>query len=147
MPIISATIYLRVARRGSIIADVIPLMNSTHPIPNLLVIRSPDIERAVAFYQTLGMQFELHSHGKGPKHYASETSGFVFEIYPQRNDSAVTTNTRLGFNVESVDRSLALLAELNVEVVSPAKDSEWGRRAVVRDLDGHTVELVTPTDP
>ena len=122
-------------------------MNSTHPTPNLLVIRSPDIERAVAFYQTLGMQFELHSHGKGPKHYASETSGFVFEIYPQRNDSAVTTNTRLGFSVESVDRSLELLAELNVEVVSPAKDSEWGRRAVVRDLDGHTVELVTPTDP
>ena len=70
--------------------------------------------------------------------------GFVFEIYPQRDDLAATTNTRLGFNVDSVDGSLELLAKLDVEIVSPPKDSQWGRRAVVRDLDGHTVELVTP---
>ena len=114
------------------------------PIPNLLVIRSPDIDRAVTFYEQLGIKFELHSHGKGPKHYASETCGFVFEIYPQRDESSATINTRLGFNVDSVDDCLQLLASLNVEIVSPAKDSPWGRRAVVRDLDGHTVELVTP---
>ena len=29
------------------------------------------------------------------------------------------------------------------EVVTPPSDSEWGRRAVVKDLDGHIVELVT----
>ena len=119
-------------------------MYAAPPIPNLLVIRSPDIERAVTFYQTLGIRFERHSHGKGPEHYASETCGFVFEIYPQRDETSATTNARIGFNVDSVDSCLKLLAELNVDVVSPAKDSEWGRRAVVRDLDGHTVELVTP---
>jgi len=116
------------------------------PTPNLLVVRSPDIERAVTFYETLGMKFERHSHGKGPEHFAAENSGFVFEIYPQRDELSTTTNTRIGFNVESVDESLALLSKLNVEVVSAAKDSVWGRRAVVRDLDGHTVELVTPPD-
>ena len=119
-------------------------MHATPSIPNLLVIRSPDIERAVQFYQAIGIPFELHAHGKGPKHYASETCGFVFEIYPQRDDSSTTTNTRIGFNVASVDDCLDLLAKLNVDVVSAAKDSQWGRRAVVRDLDGHTVELVTP---
>lgn len=118
--------------------------SATPPIPNLLVIRSSDIERAVTFYQAIGIRFELHAHGKGPKHYASETCGFVFEIYPQRDDSNTTTNTRIGFNVDSVDDCLDLLAKLNVDVVSTAKDSQWGRRAVVRDLDGHTVELVTP---
>jgi len=112
--------------------------------PNLFVIRSPNIEHAVTFYEVLGMQFERHSHGKGPEHYASETNGFVFEIYPQRDKSDGTTNTRLGFNIESVDKALESLANLNVDVVSAAKDSKWGRRAVVRDLDGHTVELVTP---
>ena len=119
-------------------------MYATPPIPNLLVIRSPNIERAVTFYETLGIRFQRHSHGKGPEHYASETCGFVFEIYPQRDESASTTSTRIGFNVDSVDGSLELLAKLDIDVVSPAKDSEWGRRAVVRDLDGHTVELVTP---
>ena len=121
-------------------------MDTAPPVPNLLVIRSPDIDRAVTFYETIGMLFERHSHGKGPEHYASETCGFVFEIYPQRNESANTTKTRLGFNVNSVEHVLALLESLDVEVVSPAKDSQWGRRAVVRDLDGHTVELVTPPD-
>ena len=119
-------------------------MHAAPPIPNLIVIRSPDIDRAVTFYETIGMLFERHSHGKGPEHYASETCGFVFEIYPQRNGSANTANTRLGFSVDSVDDILGLLESLDVEVVSPAKDSQWGRRAVVRDLDGHTVELVTP---
>ena len=119
-------------------------MYAAPPIPNLLVIRSPDIDRAVTFYQAIGILFERHSHGKGPEHYASETCGFVFEIYPQRDELKTTTNTRIGFNVDSVDGCLDLLAKLNVDVVSPAKDSEWGRRAVVRDFDGHTVELVTP---
>ena len=126
------------------IVDFIPPMNTASPIPNLLVIRSPDIEPAVTFYERLGLHFERHSHGKGPEHYASETDGFVFEIYPQRNDSDATTNTRIGFSVESVDDTLQSLNELGVEILSPAKDSPWGRRAVVRDLDGHTVELVTP---
>ena len=119
-------------------------MNADLPILNLLVIRSSNIERAVTFYEKLGMRFERHAHGKGPEHYACETRGFVFEIYPQRDDNDATTNTRIGFNVESVDGALQLLNELDVEVVAPAKDSEWGRRAVVRDPDGHTVELVTP---
>ena len=90
------------------------------------------------------MRFERHSHGKGPEHYACETDGFVFEIYPQQNETGATKNTRIGFKVESVDNTLQSLRDLDVEVVSPARDSEWGRRAVVRDLDGHTVELVTP---
>ena len=119
-------------------------MHSGSPTPNLLVIRSPDIERAVTFYEKIGMRFERHSHGKGPEHYACETDGFVFEIYPQQNETGATKNTRIGFKVKSVDNTLQSLRDLDVEVVSPARDSEWGRRAVVRDLDGHTVELVTP---
>lgn len=49
---------------------------------NLLVIRSPDIDRAVCFYEVLGLSFEKHAHGNGPLHYACESDGFVFEIYP-----------------------------------------------------------------
>lgn len=99
------------------------------PVPNLLVIRSPNIQRAITFYETLGIRFERHSHGKGPEHYASETCGFVFEIYPQRDEASTTINTRIGFNVDSVDASLESLMKLDVDVVSPAKNSEWGRRA------------------
>lgn len=110
---------------------------------NLLVVRSPDIHRAVTFYKAIGMTFDLHSHGNGPQHYACEVDNFVFEIYPEKNGKH-TTATRFGFRVDSVDIALQQLASLQVDIVSAASDSEWGRRAVVRDLDGHTVELTSP---
>lgn len=111
-------------------------------ICNLLVIRSPDIHRAVEFYKNMGINFVLHSHGKGPEHYAAELPGFVFEIYPEAKDSVPTSETRIGFCVAELDGVVESLAELGGQVVSAAKKSPWGRRAVVRDLDGHTIELL-----
>ena len=64
--------------------------------------------------------------------------------YGPQKSQGMPTNTRIGFNVASVGDSLEVIQKLGVSIVSPAKDSQWGRRAVVRDLDGHTVELVTP---
>jgi len=119
-------------------------MDAQPPVANLLVIRSPDIDHAVTFYQAMGMVFARHAHGKGPEHYASEVGGFVFEIYPQRNDQDVTTNTRIGFNVDDVDGIVEMLRKLDSEILTEPRDSQWGRRAVVKDFDGHTVELVTP---
>lgn len=54
-----------------------------------------------------------------------------------------TRGVRLGFRVDSVDGLVPLLEAAGAEVVSAPHDSEWGRRAVIRDPDGHTVELVT----
>ncbi len=111
-------------------------------ICNLLVIRSPNIHRAVEFYKSMGMNFVLHSHGKGPEHYAAELPGFVFEIYPETKDSVPTTGTRIGFCVTELDGVVKSLSEVGGQIVSAAKQSPWGRRAVVRDLDGHTIELL-----
>ncbi len=46
---------------------------------NLTVIRSPDIDRAAMFYQTMGLLFTKHRHESGPEHYSSCVNGFVFE--------------------------------------------------------------------
>jgi len=121
-------------------------MFAAPPVANLLVIRSPDIDRAVTFYQQMGMLFDRHSHGKSPEHYASDICGFVFEIYPQRDADDMTTNTRIGFNVDDVDGVIDLLREIDATIVAEPKDTKWGRRAVVKDLDGHTIELVTPVN-
>ena len=121
-------------------------MYAAPPVANLLVIRSPDIDRAVTFYQQMGMLFDRHAHGKGPEHYASDICGFVFEIYPQRNADDVTTNARIGFNVDDVDGVIVLLREIDATIMTEPTDTEWGRRAVVKDFDGHTVELITPVN-
>ena len=121
-------------------------MYAAPPIANLLVIRSDDIHRAVEFYRTMGMLFDLHSHGTGPEHYASEVAGFVFEIYPKKNEKDDTKRARIGFSVDDVDGVVEMLREIEANVVIEPTDTEWGRRAVVKDFDGHTVELVTPPD-
>ncbi|HVU26900.1 MAG TPA: VOC family protein [Verrucomicrobiae bacterium] len=109
---------------------------------NLVVLRSPDLARAAAFYSKLGLQFSLHRHGKGVEHMAAELAGSVFEIYPQTAENPPTTSTRIGFVISSVDEAIAALSSYPEAIVSAPKDSEWGRRAVVSDPDGHRVELI-----
>ncbi len=119
-------------------------MLATPPRLNLVVIRSQDIDAAAAFYQALGLLFTKHSHGTGPEHYSSELCGLVFEIYPLADGQPPTAAARVGFEVEDVDSLvLLLITEAGATLVSEPRDSPWGRRAVVRDLDGHSVELVS----
>jgi lactoylglutathione lyase len=109
---------------------------------NLVVLRSSDIVRAAAFYARLGLRFSQHRHGSGPEHFTAELPGGVFELYPLSSDGHSTLGTRIGFRVPSVDAVLATLSDYPGAVVTPARDSEWGRRAVVADPDGHRVELL-----
>jgi catechol 2,3-dioxygenase-like lactoylglutathione lyase family enzyme len=108
---------------------------------NLVVLRSPDPTRAAAFYGRLGLEFSRHRHGSGPEHFAAELSGGVFEIYPLAVDGPSTLGTRVGFRVPSVDAALTALSDYPDAILTPARDSEWGRRAVVADPDGHRVEI------
>jgi len=119
-------------------------MYAPPPHLNLVVLRSSDIDRAAVFYREMGLLFTRQAHGSGPEHYSSEVSGLVFELYPLTPKSSPTTGTRIGFRVDSVDEVVTILSKIGAEVVTPPTDSPWGRRAVVKDLDGHFVELVTP---
>lgn len=108
---------------------------------NLLVIRSDCIERAASFYAALGFDFGRHVHGRGPEHFAAEDAGLVFEIYPRVGDASGTAEVRLGFAVDSVDDAVAALVAKGAKLRAALRESPWGRRAVVEDLDGHAVEL------
>lgn len=92
----------------------------------------------------MGILFDRHSHGNGPEHYASDMRGFVFEIYPQRNAGDITNKTRIGFNVLDGDSVTELLRKVDAAIITEPTDTEWGPRAVVKDFDRHTIELVTP---
>lgn len=118
-------------------------MYAAPPIMNLTVIRSRDIELSATFYAEMGLLMSRHRHGTGPEHYTSVVDGFVFEIYPI-GAGPPTTGVRIGFSVDDVDSIVEMLANAGGIIVTHSHDSEWGRRAVMKDPDGHTVELVTP---
>ena len=111
----------------------------SRPALNLVVIRSEDIDISREFYELLGLRFERHKHGEGSEHFAAEEDGMVFEIYPLAGEASA--GARLGFQVSDVDGLVAALDEAGHPVVSRPKDSPWGRRAVLKDPDGHSVEL------
>jgi len=108
---------------------------------NLVVIRVADLESAAAFYRLIGLEFQRHRHGNGPEHLACETEQLVFELYQATTKNPVAPSTRLGFIVDDVD---VTLARMNSDsILSRPSNSEWGRRAVVSDPDGHRIELLS----
>ncbi|MDQ0229031.1 VOC family protein [Metabacillus malikii] len=108
---------------------------------NLVVIRVSNLEKSVAFYQTLGLHFIKEKHGDGPEHYACELEQLVFEIYPSQKDS-IDHTLRLGFQVDNIEMIMKKFSSSGDIVVSPPTVSQWGKRAVLRDPDGYKVELL-----
>lgn len=112
-----------------------------NPRLNLVVLRAAGPEMLAGFYSELGLVFELHRHGAGPEHFASEDGGVVFEIYPASQKSPPTAGLRLGFEVGDVREMTNRLVEAGATVISGPTDSPWGMRAVVQDPEGHKLEL------
>ena len=130
------------------VAELSFFMDAPPPLLNLLVIRSADLDRAERFYRVLGLCFDRHRHGSGPEHLAAQpyAGGYVFEIYPANPKQGPTTAVRIGFSMDAVDTYLDALVEAGGAIIQGPADSEWGRRAVVADPDGHRVELVVPLE-
>jgi lactoylglutathione lyase len=108
---------------------------------NLVVIRVADLERSAQLYQSLGLALIKEHHGGGPEHYSANVHGTILELYPRRSESEQTSQVRLGFCVESLDKVLDSIQKSGGRVLSTARDSPWGRRAVIEDLDGHRIEI------
>lgn len=115
---------------------------------NLVVLRTADLASARSFYEGLGLSFVEEQHGTGPVHLSCERGGMVLELYPGKPGQAPERlnagATMLGFSVESVDEALRKLNALKVTIVTPPKDSPWGKRMVVLDPDGRAIEISEP---
>lgn len=107
----------------------------------LLVIRSDDMDRLAAFYTALGFSFEKHSHPPCGEHYATTETDCVFEIYQRKSDQPKRTELFFGLKVSNVDDAVESALVHGGTIIRPAEDSEWGRSAIIRDLDDHRVML------
>jgi predicted enzyme related to lactoylglutathione lyase len=107
---------------------------------NLIVLRSADLDLAARFYGKLGIHFTRERHGAGTEHLTCRLGSVVLEIYP-RTATITTAGVRLGFQVASLDATVAALEEVGADLLAEPADSLWGRRAMVADLDGHRIEL------
>jgi len=106
----------------------------------LVVIRVSDLQRALGFYEALGLRFSEEQHGDGPKHLAAEVGDVIFEMYPA-GDGPTTAGVRLGFRVPSVAAAVAAVEKQAARVVSGGSGPPRRRPAVVADPDGHRIEI------
>jgi lactoylglutathione lyase len=111
-------------------------------ILNLIVIRAHDPVRLSRFYRLLGLPFVREKHGNGPEHYCCSEGEVLIEIYPLGPDDADTTTVHLGFAVGSLEQTLAAAMVGGATMVSGPELTQWGRRAVFRDPEGHAVGLL-----
>jgi len=105
---------------------------------NLVVLRTTRIEEMRTFYSALGARFEKERHGNGPEHYAATLDDdLVLELYPSVDGAMPDSGLRLGVRVDNIEETLRSIGQS----VAP-RQTQWGLRAVVRDPDGRTVELL-----
>lgn len=115
---------------------------------SLIVIRASDVEASLTFYRALGVAFIQEQHGTGPVHYSCDFGGMVFELYPSKAEASQvssTDTTMLGFQVASLEKTLAQLQRLGIEPVSAPKDSAWGRWVNVIDPSGRPIQIYEAT--
>lgn len=112
------------------------------PLPalSLLVLRAHDVDALAAFYARLGLAFAPERHGQGPAHMACLLDGWVLEIYPRARGMPGTDGLRWGLAVPCVETALAALGD--APVLMPPRATRHGRRAAVKDPEGHVLELV-----
>jgi catechol 2,3-dioxygenase-like lactoylglutathione lyase family enzyme len=126
------------------------------PILNQLNLVVRDMEAAVAFYRTLGLQLEVapgaqHAAVQMPSGYSLEldTEGFV----PQWDSGwrgGTGGSSVLGFEVgsrEAVDEVYAELTGAGYAGHQRPYDTFWGTRyAMVDDPDGNSVGIMSPIE-
>jgi catechol 2,3-dioxygenase-like lactoylglutathione lyase family enzyme len=96
------------------------------------------LEDLKRFYSALGVRFKTERHGDGPDHYAATLNDdLVLELYPCPDGIVPDPGLRLGLSVDDIWETLRIL-----EQPSTPRQTQWGLRAVVRDPDGRTIELV-----
>jgi lactoylglutathione lyase len=112
---------------------------SLTPSLTLVVLECANIQASKDFYSLLGLTFTEEQHG-GPLHFSAAVGSLLLEIYPCQGNTP-SAPMRLGFRVASLDQTLAALRNSGARIVREAKESPWGRRAVVEDPDRNRIEL------
>jgi predicted lactoylglutathione lyase len=113
----------------------------TKPKLNLVVLRVSELVRSERFYAALGLRFQYEQHERGPSHLSATIGGTAFELYPASSE-ATAGSIRLGFSVENVQALVKGALEAGGSLVQDLQPTDWGKRAVLADPDGHKIELV-----
>lgn len=111
-----------------------------------IVLYSSQPERTIAFYRSVGVDFEDEDHGDGMVHAATEVGGVHVAVFAASDTGTAPSRqadgcTFVGFYVDSLDEVLTAVSALGATVLVDHELQDWGCRVVLEDPDGRPVEI------
>ncbi len=105
---------------------------------NQVTVAVADIERAVAFYRTLGLELVVHS-----AHYARFVCPHGHSTFSvHRSEQTIASTTVVYFECDDLDATVSALEAKGLTFDSPPTDQPWlWREARLADPDGNPICL------
>jgi lactoylglutathione lyase len=108
-----------------------------------ITISTGQLPHMLAFYQALGLVFQVTNVDKGSEMHKAKGVVPDFVLYSAASsEQASKPSIQLGFKVSHLDQKFAELKRLSgVHCILDPSAVPGGRKAIVLDPDGHAVEL------
>lgn len=111
-----------------------------------VILVSENPRRLAAFYgHVLEVEFEAEEHGDLQPHFGVDAGLLHFAIHPPENSNRLVpgnSNVTIAFNVESLEKTMARLRQVDAPQVQAPHDEGFGPVASYSDPDGNTFEIV-----
>jgi predicted enzyme related to lactoylglutathione lyase len=111
-----------------------------------VILVSENPKRLAEFYgHVLEVEFEAEDHGDLEPHYGVDAGLLHFGIHPPANfdgNRAGSANATIAFNVDSLEKTMSRLRQVEARQVQPPHDEGFGPVASYLDPDGNTFEIV-----
>lgn len=111
-----------------------------------IVLFSAQPARTIAFYRSVGIEFEEEDHGDGVVHAATDVGGIHVAVFAAESGTEAPGwrlggSSFVGFYVDSLDQTRSSLTERGARVLVDHEVRNWGCRILVEDPDGRAVEI------
>jgi hypothetical protein len=108
-----------------------------------ITVNTPNLENMVRFYEILGCEFKKIKVSIGGELFRSSLEGFDLSLMSIKSaQTGGYPKVMMGFKVNNLETKVALLISIpGVIMILDPSDMPDGRKAILQDPDGHSVEL------
>ncbi|HEY8270329.1 MAG TPA: VOC family protein [Pseudobdellovibrionaceae bacterium] len=110
-----------------------------------ITVNTPNLENMIRFYEILGCEFSKVKVNIGGELFRSCFEGFELSLMSIKSAPREgMPKVMMGFQVSDFDSKVKLLALVpGVLLILDPTDMPDGRKAIVQDPDGHSIELLS----
>lgn len=108
-----------------------------------ITVNTAQLQSMLGFYSIVGFQFTASKVDKGSEVYRAQHNGLEFSIYSlERVQNSHIPQLQLGFKIKNIEKVVSELLEIPgvVSILEPTQMPD-GKKAIVLDPEGHSVEL------